>query len=77
MKINGSISRKKNCHFKNGQKSIFEIGEEFKTAKNAISRTNFFDLFDFTNFLNFLASCEGRGYRIIILIALLLIYFER
>ena len=24
------------CNFKNGQKSIFELGEKFKTAKNAI-----------------------------------------
>ena len=26
------------CNFKNGQKSIFELGKKFKTAKNAISR---------------------------------------
>ena len=26
------------CYFKNGQKSIFELGEKFKNAKNAISR---------------------------------------
>ena len=25
------------CHFKNDQKSIFELGKKFKTAKNAIS----------------------------------------
>ena len=29
------------CNFKSGQKSIFELGKCFKTAKNAISR-NFF-----------------------------------
>ena len=37
-----------------------------KTAKNAISRKNFFDLFDFTSFLawtflNFLAHCVVSG----------------
>ena len=35
------------CYFKNGQKSIFELG---KTTKNVISRKNFFDLFGFTSF---------------------------
>ena len=49
------------CHFKNGQKSIFELGEKFKTAKNVISREKK-DLFDFTSFFapefyNFLAHC--------------------
>ena len=44
VKSNKSISRKFNltkfnfCNFKNGQKSIFELGKKFKTAKNAISR---------------------------------------
>ena len=35
------------------QKSIFELGKKFKTAKNAISRKKnfFFNLFDFTSFL--------------------------
>ena len=28
------------CIFKNGQKSIFELGKKIKTAKNAISRKN-------------------------------------
>ena len=39
------------CNFKNGQKSIFELGKKFKTAKNAISPKILFDLFDFTSFL--------------------------
>jgi len=48
------------CNFKNGQKLIFEQGEKFKTAKNAISRKKiwfykFFFCLDF--FLNFVAHC--------------------
>ena len=54
VKSNKSISHKKfflaKFHFLQFQKSIFELGEKFKTAKNAISRKNFFDLFDSTSF---------------------------
>ena len=51
------------CYYKNGQKSIFELGKCFKTAKNAISQRKKNDLFDFKScfawtFLNFLARCE-------------------
>ena len=50
------------CNFKNGQKSIFQLGKSFKLPKNAISRKKI-DLCDFTSFfawtfLNFLARCE-------------------
>ena len=44
MKSNKSISRiifwpnSIFCNFKNGQKSIFELGKKFKTSTNAISR---------------------------------------
>ena len=67
VKSNKSISRNfvspnsNFYYFKNGQKSSFELGKKFKTAKNAISRKKI-DLFDFTaffawTFLNFLARC--------------------
>ena len=47
------------CHYKNDQKSIFELGKS-KTAKNAISQKRV--LFDFKSFFvwtffNFLAHC--------------------
>ena len=45
MKPNKSISIF--CNFKNGQKSICELGKKFKTAGNAKKN---FDLFDFTSF---------------------------
>ena len=37
-------------HFKNGQKSIFELGKSLKLPKMQLSEKNFFDLFDFTSF---------------------------
>ena len=30
------------CNFKNGQKSIFELGKKFKSARNVISQKNWF-----------------------------------
>ena len=37
-------------NFKYGQKSFFELGKCFKTAKKATSQMFFLDLFDFTSF---------------------------
>ena len=72
VKSNKSISRKKIffdqilffCNFKNGQKSIFELGESSK-LKEMQFHGIFFGLFDFTSFfywtfLNFLACCERQ-----------------
>ena len=54
VKSNKSISRKKFltkihlCNFKNGQKSIFELGKSLKLPKMQFHEIN---LFDFTSFL--------------------------
>ena len=50
------------CNFKNGQKSIFELGKSLKLPEMQFHEKKFFDLFDFTSFfartfLNFLALC--------------------
>ena len=70
VKSNKSISRNfilTKFHFLQFQKwpkINFWTGKKFETAKNAISRKNFFDLFDFTSFfawtfLYFLAYCAN------------------
>ena len=57
VKSNKSISRKNFfwpnsifCNFKNGQKSIFELGKSLKLPKMQFHEKFFFDLFDFTSF---------------------------
>ena len=68
MELNKSILRKPFypnsifCNFKNGQKSIFELGKSLKQPKMQLHEKKFLDLFDFTSFFawtfkNFLACC--------------------
>ena len=48
------------CNFKNGQKSLFELGKKFKTPKNAISRKKMIYMISrvfYWTFLCFLARC--------------------
>ena len=59
MKSNQSISRtffwanSVFCNFKNGQKSIFELGKKFKSARNVISPKNWFIWFHEFSCLDF------------------------
>ena len=49
VKSNTSISQKKICNFKNGQKSIFELGKSLKLPEMHFHGV-FFALFDFASF---------------------------